>query len=185
MEIPKYDFETGTSRKGYDLQIGEDQILIIEGIHGLNERLTHAIPAENKFKIYASALTQLVIDEYNRIPTTDTRCIRRIVRDSQFRSNTAAETISRWPSVRRGEERNIFPFQGEADAMFNSALVYEMSVLRPYVEPLLMGITEDMPEYTEAHRLHRFIKLFTPITPEDVPRTSILREFIGNSGFKY
>lgn len=185
VDIPKFDFEKGKRKKGYTLQLDEDQILIIEGIHGLNEELTHAVPSENKFKIYASALTQLSLDDYNRISTTDTRYIRRMVRDAQFRGYSARETISRWPSVKRGEARNIFPFQEEADAMFNSAVVYEMSVLRPHVEPLLLGITKDMPEYMEAHRLHRFIRLFTPIPADDVPKNSILREFIGGSWFNY
>lgn len=185
VNIPKFNFETGTRKPGFDLRLGHEQVLIVEGIHGLNEQLTHAVPAENKFKIYASALTQLCIDEANRIPTTDTRCIRRIVRDSQFRGYSAQETISRWPSVKRGEGRNIFPFQEEADAMFNSAIVYELSVLRPFVEPLLQEITQEHPEYTEAHRLHRFVRLFTPIPPDEVPNTSILREFIGGSSFHY
>ena len=185
IEIPKFDFEKGKRKKGYPLRLDEDQILIIEGIHGLNEELTHAVPAESKFKIYASALTQLSIDDYNRISTTDTRLLRRMVRDAQFRGYSARETISRWPSVKRGEARNIFPFQEEADAMFNSAIVYEIAALRPFAEPLLLQITKDMPEYLEAHRLHRVLRLFTPFPPDDVPKNSILREFIGGSWFNY
>lgn len=185
VDIPKFDFEKGKRKKGYTLRLDEDQILIIEGIHGLNEELTHAVPPESKFKIYASALTALSIDDYNRISTTDTRFIRRMVRDAQFRGYSARETISRWPSVKRGEARNIFPFQEEADAMFNSAVVYELAALRPYVEPLLLEITKEMPEFLEAHRLYRFIRLFTPVPPDDVPKNSIVREFIGGSWFNY
>lgn len=184
VEIPVFNFYTGRrEEKGIKLQIAADQPIIIEGIHGLNEKLTEAIPRENKFKIYVSALTQLSIDRHNRIPTTDTRIIRRIVRDSQFRGFDALTTLRKWPSVRRGEERNIFPFQEEADVMFNSALVYELAVLRPYAEPLLASIDRSVPEYAEAKRLAKFLSYFVPLGSEDIPQNSIVREFIGDSCF--
>ena len=156
---------------------------MIEGIHGLNDRLSYALPKESKFKIYLSALTQLNIDEHNRIPTTDGRLIRRIVRDARTRGTSAKETIARWPSVRRGEEQNIFPFQEDADVMFNSALIYELACLKVYAEPLLFGIAKDEPEYTEAKRLLKFFEYFVPVPSEAVPNNSILREFIGGSCF--
>ena len=158
-------------------------MLIIEGIHGLNEKLTAAIPRENKFKIYISALTSMNIDDHNRIPTTDTRIIRRIVRDYKFRGCSALNTIKRWPSVRRGEKRNIFPFQEEADVMFNSALAYELGVLKPFAEPLLAEIDRSMPEYSEAKRLLEFLSYFLPIESKEIPLNSIIREFIGGSSF--
>lgn len=186
VQIPEYDFKTGKRKTTTKpLRISENTCIIMEGIHGLNEELTSAIPARNKFKIYASALTQLCIDDYNRIPTTDTRLIRRMVRDAKFRGYSAKDTISRWPSVRRGEERNIFPFQENADVMFNSALIYELSVLKQFAEPLLKEITTDDREYHEARRLLKFLELFIPINYEEVPPTSILREFISGSSFKY
>ena len=156
---------------------------MIEGIHCLNDRLSHALPKESKFKIYISALTQLNIDEHNRIPTTDGRLIRRMVRDARTRGNTAAETIRMWSSVRRGEEKNIFPFQEEADAMFNSALVYELAVLKQYAEPLLFSVGPEEPEYLEAKRLLKFFDYFLGISSEEVPRNSLVREFIGGSCF--
>lgn len=149
----------------------------------MNEKLTASIPKENKFKIYVSALTSMNIDEHNRIPTTDTRIIRRIVRDYQFRGCSAANTIKRWPSVRRGEERNIFPFQEEADVMFNSALMFELGVLKTYAEPLLMEIDSSEPEYSEARRLIEFLNNFLPIDSKEIPANSIIREFIGGSCF--
>lgn len=186
VQIPEYDFKTGRRKPTTQpMRISENGCIIIEGIHGLNEELTSSIPAHNKFKIYASALTQLCIDDYNRIPTTDTRLIRRIVRDAKFRGYSAKETIKRWPSVRRGEERNIFPFQENADVMFNSALVYELSVLKQFAEPLLKEIKKEDKEYHEARRLLNFLDLFIPINYEEVPPTSILREFISGSSFKY
>jgi len=186
VQIPEYDFKTGKRKATTKpLRISENTCIIMEGIHGLNEELTSSIPARNKFKIYASALTQLCIDDYNRIPTTDTRLIRRMVRDAKFRGYSAKDTISRWPSVRRGEERNIFPFQENADVMFNSALIYELSVLKQFAEPLLKEITTDDKEYHEAQRLLKFLDLFIPINYEEVPPTSILREFISGSSFKY
>jgi len=184
VEIPIYNFTKGCrERTGRKLRINEDQVLIIEGIHGLNEKLTAAIPRENKFKIYISALTSMNIDDHNRIPTTDTRIIRRIVRDYKFRGCSALNTIKRWPSVRRGEKRNIFPFQEEADVMFNSALAYELGVLKPFAEPLLAEIDRSMPEYSEAKRLLEFLSYFLPIESKEIPLNSIIREFIGGSSF--
>lgn len=184
VELPVYNFVTGKREyKGDYLKLGKEDILVIEGIHGLNDRLSYALPKESKFKIYISALTQLNIDEHNRIPTTDGRLIRRIVRDARTRGTSAKETIARWPSVRRGEEENIFPFQEQADVMFNSALVYELACLKVYAEPLLFGIGKDEPEYEEAKRLLKFFDYFVPIPSEEVPNNSLLREFIGGSCF--
>ena len=184
VEMPVFNFKTGTREyKGDFLQLDKDDILVIEGIHGLNDKLSYALPKESKFKIYLSALTQLNIDEHNRIPTTDGRLIRRIVRDARTRGTSAKETIARWPSVRRGEEQNIFPFQEEADVMFNSALIYELACLKVYAEPLLFGIDKNEPEYTEAKRLLKFFEYFVPVPSEAVPHNSILREFIGGSCF--
>ena len=160
-----------------------NDILVIEGIHGLNDRLSYSLPTESKFKIYISALTQLNIDEHNRIPTTDGRLIRRIVRDNRTRGTSAKATIAMWPSVRRGEDENIFPYQEQADAMFNSALLYELAVLKLYAEPLLFQIGSDEPEYQEAKRLLKFLDYFVGIPSEDIPKNSILREFVGGSCF--
>ena len=154
---------------------------MIEGIHCLNDRLSYSLPRESKFKIYISALTQLNIDEHNRIPTTDGRLLRRMIRDARTRGASAQDTIRMWPSVRKGEEENIFTYQEEADAMFNSALIYELAVLKQYVEPLLFGIPKDCPEYTEAKRLLKFLDYFIGVSSEDIPKNSILREFIGGS----
>lgn len=184
VELPVYNFVTGKREyKGDYLKLGKEDILVIEGIHGLNDRLSYALPKESKFKIYISALTQLNIDEHNRIPTTDGRLIRRIVRDARTRGTSAKETIARWPSVRRGEEENIFPFQEQADVMFNSALVYELACLKVYAEPLLFGIGKDEPEYEEAKRLLKFFDYFVPVPSEEVPNNSLFREFIGGSCF--
>lgn len=184
VELPVYNFVTGKREyKGDHMKLGKEDILVIEGIHGLNDRLSYALPKESKFKIYISALTQLNIDEHNRIPTTDGRLIRRIVRDARTRGTSAKETIARWPSVRRGEEENIFPFQEQADVMFNSALVYELACLKVYAEPLLFGIGKDEPEYEEAKRLLKFFDYFVPVPSEEVPNNSLLREFIGGSCF--
>ena len=184
VELPVFNFKTGQREyKGDFLQLGKEDILVIEGIHGLNDKLSYALPQESKFKIYISALTQLNIDEHNRIPTTDGRLIRRIVRDARTRGTSAKETIARWPSVRRGEEQNIFPFQEEADVMFNSALVYELACLKVYAEPLLFGIDKSEPEYQEAKRLLKFLDYFVPVPSEGVPFNSLLREFIGGSCF--
>lgn len=185
VEMPKYNFKKGEREyKGDYLTLGQDDILVIEGIHCLNDRLSHTLPQENKFKIYISALTQLNIDEHNRIPTTDGRLLRRIVRDARTRGTSAQQTIQMWASVRRGEEENIFPYQEEADAMFNSVLVYELAVLKQYAEPLLFGIPRDCEEYIEAKRLLKFLDYFLGVSSEDIPRNSILREFVGNSCFK-
>ena len=184
VDLPTFNFKTGFREyKGDKLQLGKEDILVIEGIHGLNDKLSYALPKESKFKIYISALTQLNIDEHNRIPTTDGRLIRRIVRDARTRGTSAKETIARWPSVRRGEEQNIFPFQEEADVMFNSALVYELACLKVYAEPLLFGIDKNEPEYQEAKRLLKFLDYFVPVPCEGVPFNSLLREFIGGSCF--
>jgi len=186
INVPRYDFKTGERLcDGQAVRLMENQIVIIEGIHALNEELTPYIDREQKYKIYVSVLTQLNIDIINRIPTSTVRLIRRIVRDSRFRGHTAKVTLGLWPQVRRGEERNIFPFGEEADIMFNSSLVYEMSVLRGYAEPLLKDIGEEDDAYTEAKNLLHFLGNFLYITPEKVPLTSILREFIGESGFHY
>jgi len=184
IELPVFNFQTGQREyRGHRVRINQEQPLIIEGIHGLNDRLTEAVPKERKFKIYISALTQLNVDDHNRIPTTDNRLLRRIVRDSQFRAHDARTTIALWPMVRRGEERNIFPFQEEADAIFNSALSYELAVLKRYAEPLLMTIGPDDPVYPEAKRLLKFLGYFLPMDDSEVPINSILREFIGQSCF--
>jgi len=186
ISVPRFDFKTGKIiQDAFEVKIGKNQIVIVEGIHGMNEALTSLISKEVKMKVYISALTQLNIDYVNRIPTSTIRLIRRIVRDNQFRAYTASQTIKTWPMVRRGEERNIFPFQEEADIMFNSSLVYEMSVLKGYVEPLLKDVDETDEAFTQAKRLLHFTSNFLHITPEKVPLTSILREFIGGSGFKY
>lgn len=182
--LPRFNFVTGHKEYGSGVKkLGENDVLVIEGIHCLNPKLTESLPDENKFKIYISALTQLNIDEHNRIPTTDGRLIRRIVRDARTRGSSAKRTISMWPSVRRGEERNIFPYQEEADVMFNSALIYELAVLKPYVESLLFGIDRDCPEYLEAKRLLKFLDYFVGIGSENVPTNSLLREFIGGGCF--
>ncbi len=184
VSMPTYNFLTGKREyKGNTLQLKENDILVIEGIHCLNDALSYSLPREKKFKIYLSALTQLNIDEHNRIPTTDGRLLRRIVRDNRTRGNSARETIGRWSSVRRGEEKYIFPFQEEADVMFNSALIYELAVLKQYVEPLLFQIPMEAPEYPEANRLLKFLEYFISIPCENIPFQSILREFIGGSCF--
>ena len=182
--IPNFNFVTGHKEYGTKTKkLGPNDVLVIEGIHCLNPKLTEHLPDENKFRIYISALTQLNIDEHNRIPTTDGRLLRRIVRDARTRGASAQKTINMWPSVRRGEERNIFPYQEEADVMFNSALIYELAVLKIYVEPLLFGISPDVPEYQEAKRLLKFLDYFVGIVSENVPTNSLLREFIGGGCF--
>lgn len=184
VELPRFNFKTGKREyKGDFIQMGAEDVLVLEGIHGLNEKLTWSLPSESKFRIYISALTQLNVDEHNRIATTDGRLIRRMVRDNRTRATSAKETIAMWPSVRRGEDRNIFPNQESADAMFNSALVYELSVLKLYAEPLLFQIREEEPEYQEAKRLLKFLDYFVGVPSEDIPQNSILREFIGGSCF--
>ncbi len=186
VEVPRYDFISGT-RQWHEkpLQLNENSILIMEGIHGLNPRLTPSIPREKKFGIYASCLTSVTMDNLSRIATTDNRLLRRITRDYATRGHSALATLQRWPSVRRGEEKHIFPYQEEADVMFNSSLFYEICVLRQKIEPILREVPDTEPEYAEAKRLLKFIDNFTPISPDEIPPTSILREFIGGSSFKY
>ena len=182
--MPTFNFITGTKEyKGNSLKLGPEDVLVIEGIHCLNDALSYSLPAENKFKIYVSALTQMNIDEHNRIPTTDGRLLRRMVRDARTRGASAQKTISMWPSVRRGEDENIFPYQESADVVFNSALIYELSVLKQYAEPLLFGIRPEDPEYLEAKRLLKFLNYFQGIDSNLIPGNSILREFIGGSFF--
>ena len=183
--LPRFNFVTGHKEYGPDVKkLGKNDVLVIEGIHCLNPKLTQSRPDENKFKIYISALTQLNIDEHNRIPTTDGRLLRRIVRDARTRGASVARTINMWPSVRKGEEKNIFPYQEEADVMFNSALIYELAVLKPYVEALLFGVDRKAPEYVEAKRLLKFLDYFVGIGSENVPTNSLLREFIGGGCFQ-
>ena len=185
VEIPSFNFKTGKREyKGNFKQLGKNDILVIEGIHCLNDALTRDLPKENKFKIYISALTQINIDEHNRIPSTDGRLIRRMVRDARTRGTAAKDTIAMWKSVRRGEENNIFPYQEEADVMFNSALLYELAVLKVYAEPILFGIDKDCEEYVEAKRLLKFLDYFVGIGSESIPKNSILREFVGGGCFE-
>lgn len=184
VELPTFNFKSGRREyKGKRLTLGPKDLLVVEGIHGLNQKLSYMLPEESKFKIFISALTQLNIDEHNYLPTTDGRLIRRIVRDARTRNTTARETIAMWNSVRRGEENYIFPFQDSADVMFDSGLVYELSVLKAYAEPLLFHIDKNAPEYTEAKRLLKFLDYFLPVPSEEIGRNSIIREFIGGSVF--
>ena len=180
VELPTFNFKKGRREyNGNFLTLGEGDVLVIEGIHCLNDQFTHALPRESKFKIYISCLTTLNIDDHNRIPTTDARLLRRIERDARTRGYSAQATIKMWPSVRRGEENNIFPFQDSADTVFNSALIYETALLKPYVQPLLFGVPRDSEEYIEAKRLLKFLNYFLPIPADDIPKTSLMREFIG------
>ncbi len=184
VELPTFNFKTGMREyKGNYKKLGSDDVLVIEGIHGLNDRTSYSLPSESKYKIYISALTSVNVDEHNRIPTTDGRLIRRMVRDARTRGTSAKRTIQMWPSVRRGEEENIFPFQESADAMFNSVLIYELAVLKQYAEPLLFSITPDEPEYFEAKRILKFLDYFLGVSSENVPNNSVCREFIGGSCF--
>lgn len=184
VELPTFNFKVGQREyRGDFLQLGEDDILVIEGIHGLNGKMSYALPEESKYKIYISALTTLNIDAHNRIPTTDGRLLRRMVRDARTRGSSAQRTIQMWPSVRRGEEENIFPFQEEADAMFNSALIYELAMLKTFAEPLLFQIPKGEPEYYEAKRLLKFLDYFLCVPSESLPVNSICREFVGGSCF--
>ncbi len=185
VELPYFNFKTGHREyNGHMMKLEEEDILVIEGIHGLNPKMSYSLPEDSKFKIYISALTSLNIDDHNRIPTTDARLLRRIVRDARTRNASAKRTIQMWPSVRRGEEENIFPFQEEADVMFNSALVYELAVLKQYAEPLLFSIREGEPEFFEAKRLLRFLNYFLGVDSASIPNNSICREFVGGSCFK-
>ena len=186
VEIPRYDFLSG-KRQWHEkpLQLSEKSILILEGIHALNPRLTPGIADDQKFKIYISCFTSVAMDNFSRIPTTDNRMLRRTIRDNATRGHNALRTLEMWPSVRRGEERHIFPYQENADVMFNSSLFYEISVLRAIAEPVLREVPDTAPEYAEAHRMLKFLDNFTPIAPDEIPPTSLLREFIGGSAFKY
>ncbi len=180
VDMPTYNFKKGQREyNGNFLALGEGDVLVIEGIHCLNDQFTHSLPKESKYRIYISCLTTLNIDDHNRIPTTDARLLRRIERDARTRGYSAQATIKIWPSVRRGEENNIFPFQDSADVVFNSALIYEMSLLKPYVQPLLSGVPRDSEEYIEAKRLLKFLNYFLPIPADNIPKTSLMREFIG------
>lgn len=185
VELPSFNFKTGKREyNGRTVKLGQGDILVIEGIHGLNEKMSHSLPAESKYKIYISALTCLNVDEHNRIPTTDGRLLRRMVRDARTRGATAQKTIEMWASVRRGEEKYIFPFQEQADAMFNSALIYELAVLKQYAEPLLFSIQKGEPEYHEAKRLLKFLEYFLGVSSEELPKNSLCREFVGGSCFE-
>lgn len=184
VELPSFNFKSGKREyKGNFKQLGKDDILVIEGIHGLNEKTSYALPEESKYKIYISALTNINIDEHNRIPTTDGRLLRRMIRDARTRGAGAQQTIDMWGSVRRGEEQNIFPFQEDADAMFNSVLIYELAVLKQFAEPLLFQIDKGEPEYYEAKRLLKFLEYFLGVTSESLPNNSLCREFVGGSCF--
>ncbi len=186
VELPRYDFPTGTSQKsGRRLRLGENEILVVEGIHALNPELTAQIPNEQIFRVYASALTTVLLDNHNYIPTTDNRLLRRIIRDHKYRAVTALETIRRWPSVRAGENKWIFPFQENADAMFNTAMLFELAVIKSQAEPLLEAVPENCPEHAEAYRLLKFLRYIKPIPETQIPPTSLLREFLGGSSFKY
>ena len=186
VELPRYNFQTGRSEKsGQKLQIGEHEILVVEGIHALNPELTAHIPEEQKFRVYASALTTILLDTHNYIPTTDNRLLRRIIRDVKYRGCSARDTIKRWPSVRAGENKWIFPFQENADAMFNTAMIYELAVIRTQAEPALEQVPENCEEYAEAYRLRKFLRYFEPVSFDTLPPTSLLREFLGGSSFEY
>ena len=186
IELPKYNFQTGKSEKsGKRLQLGDNQVLVLEGIHALNPELTAQIPQEQKFHIYISALTTILLDDHNYIRTTDNRLLRRIIRDYKYRGVNAQETIHRWPSVRAGENKWIFPYQENADVMFNTAMLFELAVIKQQAEPLLDLVPENCPEYAEAYRLRTFLDYIQPIPNRALPPTSLLREFLGGSSFKY
>ena len=186
VELPKYNFQTGMSEKsGNRLHLGENNVLVVEGIHALNPVLTEQIADDKKFKIYASALTTILLDDHNYIPTTDNRLLRRIVRDYKYRGCSAQDTIHRWPSVRAGENKWIFPYQEQADIMFNTALLFELAVIKPQAEEVLEQVPENCEEYAEAYRLRKFLKYFAPLPFRNLPPTSLLREFLGGSSFKY
>jgi len=186
VELPRYDFPTGTSQKsGKKLRLGENEILVVEGIHALNPELTSQIPDEQIFRVYASALTTVLLDNHNYIPTTDNRLLRRIIRDHKYRAVSAQETIRRWPSVRAGENKWIFPYQENADAMFNTAMLFELAVIKSQAEPLLEQVPENCVEHAEAYRLLKFLRYIKPIPEAQIPPTSLLREFLGGSSFQY
>ena len=186
VELPRYNFQTGKSEQsGKKLQLKGKEVLVVEGIHALNPELTAQIPDEQIFRVYASALTTILLDSHNYIPTTDNRLLRRIIRDNKYRGVNARETIRRWPSVRAGENKWIFPFQENADAMFNSAMLFELAVIKRQAEPLLDEVPENCPEYAEAYRLRKFLSYIRPIPEDQIPPTSLLREFLGGSSFEY
>jgi len=186
VELPRYDFPTGKNVKsGNRLRLDDNQVLILEGIHALNPDLTAQIPDDQKFRVYASALTTIMLDDHNYIPTTDNRLLRRIIRDHKYRAVRAEETIRRWASVREGENKWIFPYQENADEMFNTAMLYELAVIKEQAEPLLENVPETAEEYSEAYRLLKFLKHFKQIPDDQLPTTSLLREFLGGSSFKY
>lgn len=186
VELPRYDFQTGTSKpSGRRLKLKGNEVLVVEGIHALNPELTAQIPEEQKFRVYASALTTILLDNHNYVPTTDNRLLRRIIRDYKYRGVSAQETIHRWASVRRGENRWIFPYQENADAMFNSAMLFELAVIKSQAEPLLENVPENCEEYAEAYRLRKFLRYIKPIPEDQIPPTSLLREFLGGSSFEY
>ena len=186
VELPKYDFQSGKSRpSGRKLRMEPNNVLVVEGIHALNTELTSEIPEEQKFRVYVSALTTILLDDHNYIPTTDNRLLRRIIRDYKYRGVSARESIHRWPSVRAGENKWIFPYQENADAMFNSAMLFELAVIKQQAEPLLTQVPECAEEYSEAYRLRKFLEYIRPIPNRDIPPTSLLREFLGGSSFHY
>lgn len=186
VELPRFNFTTGKREfKGDKLKVDDNMILILEGIHALNPELTPHIPADNKYKIYVSALTTILLDNHNYIPTTDNRLLRRIIRDYKYRGYSAEETIRRWPSVRAGEEKWIFPYQENADAMFNSALLFELAIMKDYAIPILRNVPNNKPEYSEACRLRKFLEYFASVQDKELPPTSLLREFLGGSSFRY
>ena len=186
VELPKYDFADGTSkRSGRKIKMNDDNVLVVEGIHALNPELTSEIPEKQKFRVYVSALTTILLDDHNYIPTTDNRLLRRIIRDYKYRGVNAQETIHRWPSVRAGENKWIFPYQENADAMFNSAMLFELAVIKQQAEPLLEQVPESCEEYSEAYRLKKFLDYIRPIPNRDIPPTSLIREFLGGSSFHY
>ena len=186
VDMPTYDFQSGRRvYKGNKLKLGENNILLIEGIHGLNPELTKSIPENQKYRVYVSALTTLSIDDHNWVPTTDNRLLRRIIRDHKYRGVSAQQTIARWQSVRRGEDKWIFPYQENADATFNSSLLFELAVMKNYAEPLLRSVPHSTPEYAEAFRLRALLSYFLPLSERDIPSTSLLREFLGGSSFHY
>jgi uridine kinase len=186
VELPRYNFHTGASEmSGRRLRLADDEVLVVEGIHALNPELMAQVPQKQQFRIYASALTTLLLDNHNYIPTTDNRLLRRIIRDHKYRGVTAQQTIRRWPSVRAGENRWIFPYQENADAMFNTAMLFELAVIKQQAEPLLEQVPEDVPEHAEAYRLLKFLRYIKPLPETQIPPTSLLREFVGGSSFQY
>ena len=186
IELPRYNFQSGKSEmSGRRLRLHDDEILVVEGIHALNPELMSNVPQNHVYRVYASALTTVLLDNHNYIPTTDNRLLRRIIRDFKYRGVSAVETIRRWPSVRAGENKWIFPFQENADVMFNTAMLFELAVIKVQAEPLLEQVPENVPEYSEAYRLKKFLGYIKPIPPDQIPPTSLLREFLGGSSFKY